>query len=330
MNRGLLQIPARAIPVPTTVSPEAQAVLAMGPMGGPGYPALDDAAGWHKMISATDEMMLAMFRESGLTAPAGCRVEEMSVAGVAVYAVTPADLDPEDSRVYLDIHGGAFIVGGGEVCRAVAIMTARKFGMRVWSVDYRMPPDHPHPAAVDDCVAVYRALVGEYRPEEIVVGGVSAGGNLSAALILRARDQGLPLPAAAVLLTPVVDLTQSGDTFQTNLGVDTVITSNDPGALLLYAGGCDLRDPYLSPLFGDLTQGFPPTLLASGTRDILLSDTVRMHRALRAAGVPAELHVLEAAPHGFFHGRAPEDRELDREVRCFIQDHCPVPRRPRP
>ena len=155
------------------------------------------------------------------------------------------------------------------------------------------------------------------------MGGVSAGGTLSAALILRARDEGLPMPAAAVLLTPGTDLSQSGDTFHTNLGVDTVITRSDPGALLLYAGGHDLRDPYVSPVFGDFSPGFPPTLLASGTRDILLSDTVRMHRALRAAHVPAELHVLEAAPHGFFRGQAPEDRELDREVRAFIARNCP-------
>jgi monoterpene epsilon-lactone hydrolase len=324
MSRGVLQVPARAIPIPTTLSPEAQAVLAVGPMGGAAYPALDDVAGWHKMIASTDEMVLAMFGQSGLTSDAGCRVDELSIEGVTVFAVTPPDLHAADARVYLDLHGGAFIVGGGDVCRATGIMTARKTGMRVWSVDYRMPPDHPYPAAVDDCVAAYRTLLGECRPEQIVVGGGSAGGNLAAATILRARDEGLPLPAAAVLLTPVVDLTQSGDSFQTNLGVDSVITSSDPSAFLLYAGGHDLRDPYLSPLFGDLARGFPPTLLATGTRDILLSDTVRMHRALRAVGVPAELHVLEAAPHGFFHGRAPEDRELDREVREFIAVRCPA------
>jgi acetyl esterase/lipase len=204
-------------------------------MAGPEYPALDDAAGWHKMISATDEMMLAMFRESGLTSTAGCRIEEIPVGGVTVYSVTPPDLEAGDSRVVLDLHGGAFIVGGGEVCRAIGIMTARKVGMRVWSVDYRMPPDHPFPAAVDDCVAAYRALLEDHRPEEIVVGGASAGGNLAAALVLRARDEGLPLPAAAILLTPVTDLTRSGDTFQTNLGVDTVITSSDP------ARSCSMR-----------------------------------------------------------------------------------------
>jgi acetyl esterase/lipase len=169
----------------------------------------------------------------------------------------------------------------------------------------------------------YEALLEEHGPEEIVVAGVSAGGNLAAALSLRARDEGLPLPGAAVLLTPALDLTESGDTFRTNLGVDTVLTAPDGSVGLFYAGGHDLCDPYLSPLFGDFARGFPPTFLASGTRDVLLSDTVRMHCALRDADIEAELHVLEAAPHGFFAGLAPEDRHLDREVRRFIDTHCP-------
>src|SRR5262245_13509529 len=327
MDRVPLQVPARTIPVPTTVSPEAQAILGMGARAALPYPALDDVEGWHELIASTDAMVLAMFSQAGLTSPEGCKVEDRSVEGVRVFAVAPIDLDPSDRRVYLDIHGGAFIVGGGEVCRAIATMAARKVGMRLWSVDYRMPPDHRYPAAVEDCLVVYRALLEQRRPEEIVIGGTSAGRNLTAALILRARDEGLPLPAAAVLLTPALDLTQAGDSFRTNLGVDTVITTSDPGAFLLYAGGCDLKTPYLSPLFGDFSKGFPPTILASGTRDVLLSDTVRMHPALRAAGVAAERHVLEAAPHGFFRGRTPEDRDLDREVRRFIDDYCPV-RRP--
>ena len=322
-ERAALEVPARVIPVPTTVSPEAQAVLAVGPMGAGEYPPLDDVEAWRAMIAATDAVVVERFVATGLTSPEGFEIEEVSVEGVTVYVVTPPGVDPDDSRVYLDIHGGAWIVGGGDVCRAMAIMTAGKVGMRVWAVDYRMPPDHPYPAAVDDCLTVYAALLREDPPEAIVVGGGSAGGNLAGALILRAREDGLPLPAAAILLTPAMDLTHSGDTWFTNLGVDTVLTRRDPAVVLLYADGHDLRHPYLSPLFGDLSKGFPPSLLASGTRDVLLSDTVRMHRALRAAGVEADLHVLEAAPHGFFHGATPEDRELDREVRLFIDEHCP-------
>ena len=167
-------------------------------------------------------------------------------------------------------------------------------------------------------MAAYRALLSDRDAGEVIVGGGSAGGNLAAALLLRARDEGLPLPAAAVLLTPEADLTESGDSFQTNLGLDNVLTQSLMPANLLYANGHDLTDPYLSPLFGDFTKGFPPTFLSTGTRDLFLSNTVLLHRKLRSAGVPADLHVLEAAGHGGFLGTAPEDRELrprDPQVR---------------
>jgi epsilon-lactone hydrolase len=324
-HSAALRVPARTIPVPASVSPEARAYLARGPLPAPPNPPLDDAAAWRAMVAVIDEMVLARLAESGLTDPAGFAVEEVGLGRSRAFTVTPPGLTAGDTRVYLEPHGGAFVVGGGDVCRATGIMTATKLGLRVCEVDYRMPPDHPYPAALDDCLAAYRGLLEDHRPEEVVVGGVSAGGNLAAALILCARDEGLPLPSCAVLLTPGTDLTGSGDTFRTNLGVDTVITTDDRSSLLLYAGGHDLTDPYVSPLFGDFSRGFPPALLASGTRDVLLSDTVRLHRALRAAGIAAELHVLEAAPHGFFAGLAPEDHALDAEVRRFIGDHCPAP-----
>ena len=227
-------------------------------------------------------MMIGFFNDSGLMAPDGVDVEALTADGVTVYVITPRDVD--DERVYLDLHGGAFIVGGGELCQGTGVMTSRRMRMRVWSVDYRMPPDHPYPAAVDDCLAAYRALLEERHPEQIVIGGGSAGGNLAAAVILRARDEGLPLPAAAILLTPAMDLTHSGDSWKTNLGVDTVLTGGDPRAIQLYVGGADPRDAYVSPLFGDYSSGFPPAFLASGTRDVLLSDTVRTHRALPRGG----------------------------------------------
>ena len=195
--------------------------------------------------------------------------------------------------------------------------------VRTWAVDYRMPPDHPYPEPLDDCVTAYRALLRDHRPDEIIVRGGSAGGNLAAALILRARDEGLALPAASVLMTPEVDLTESGDSFHTNLGLDNVLTESLMPANLLYAGKHDLTDPYLSPLFADFSKGFPPSMLTTGTRDLFLSNTVRLHRALRSAGVPADLHVIDGAGHAGFFSQAPEDEELDREIRTFIDAHWP-------
>jgi epsilon-lactone hydrolase len=246
-------------------------------------------------------------------------VEERHIAGVLTYLARPQDTPDDDkSPLYLSIHGGALIYGGGRFCRFTTALDATTSGMITWGVDYRMAPRHPYPAALDDCLAVYRTLLEVRDPQDVFVGGASAGGNLAAALLVRAKDEGLPMPAAAVLLTPEVDLTESGDTFQTLDGIDNVLTSLRE-INLLYADGHDLAHPYLSPLFADLT-GFPPTFLQSGTRDLFLSNTVRMHRKLRAAGVDAELHVFEAMPHGGFKG-APEDEEVRREVHLFLDEH---------
>jgi acetyl esterase/lipase len=187
-------------------------------------------------------------------------------------------------------------------CRAGAAASAVRAGARCYAADYRVPPEHPFPAALDDCLAVYADLVERYDPKKIVVGGASAGGNLAAALMLRARDEGLPLPAGLVLLTPELDLTESGDSFGVNKFADVVLVEGLPEVNALYAGGHNLAHPYLSPLFGDFSKGFPPTLLQAGTRDVFLSNVARMHTSLRRAKVPVEILLCEAMPHGGFAG----------------------------
>ena len=144
-------------------------------------------------------------------------------------------------------------------------------------------------------MAVYRALLERHAPSDIVVEGVSAGGNLAAALLLRARNEGLPMPAGALLLTPELDLTESGDSFDTLLGLDVVLPERLTPMNRLYAGGADLSDPYLSPLFGDVSA-FPPTLLQAGTRDLF----------------------LEGMPHSGFGGATEEDRQVSAELQAFI------------
>lgn len=315
-----LRVPERQVPIPSSVSEEARSVMALGSLGPPQpFPAVGDLGGWRSFIEERDSATLSIL---GASDPdAGVTVTEVELGQAKVHVITPGGTACDDRRVYLDIHGGGFIQGGGELCKIMGTRTAAMVGAKVWAVDYRMPPDHPYPASLDDCVEAYVSLLDHYRPEEIVVGGSSAGGNLAAALLLRARDEGLALPAAAVLNTPESDLTESGDSFQTNLGLDPLLRGGSMPVNLLYAAGHDLRDPYLSPLFGDFSRGFPPTILTTGTRDLFLSNTVLMHRALRSAGIRAELHVFEAAGHGGFLGRAPEDRERIGEIRRFVDEH---------
>ncbi len=279
----------RSIRVPPTVSPHAQAVIAGGQamvvdrLDHPATsPPLDDAAAWKAQIAATDELIITGFAASALDIPA--TVEAREIAGVHVNVITPEGADASDDAVIqLDIHGGALIAGGGEACKLMNTSAAARAGLHTWGVDYRMPPDHPYPTPLDDCVAVYRALLEERSPDKIVVGGGSAGGNLVAAMLLRAKDEGLPMPAALVAMTPEIDLTESGDSFDTNAGVDYVLVDRLTDSIALYAGDHDLTHPYLSPIFGDLT-GFPPTFVQAGTRDLFLSNAVRFHRKLPRLG----------------------------------------------
>nr|WP_244216296.1 alpha/beta hydrolase [Pseudomonas daroniae] len=313
----------RTLPVPQSISPEAQATLKrlVGDDGVPlnalhAMPAPEDHHGWRRMQTAVAQHYASA--NTGLAASVRASLQTITVEHATVYVATPTD--GAGDCAYIDLHGGALVFGGGENCRLAAARQADLHGMVCYGVDYRMPPDHPYPAALDDCMATYRHVLKHHAPHSIVIGGRSAGGNLAAAMVLRARDEGLPLPAALVLMSPEVDLTESGDSFQVNRTVDMVLPNPLMGANLLYADGADLSHPYLSPLFGDFTTGFPPTFLQSGTRDLFLSNAVRMHRALRQAQVPAQLHVFEAMPHGGFMG-APEDTELAAEVVEFVRQH---------
>ncbi|WP_062077183.1 alpha/beta hydrolase fold domain-containing protein [Demequina globuliformis] len=312
-------------PVPATISAEAQAVLAAAaqrPMVADPEP--DDDAGWYEhaaVARATDEGTitgLALATTGAVIDGAPTTLARASVAdGARYYVAEPLDHDSEDERVLFAIHGGGFTFGGGESARVSTSLLAGNYGVRTWGMDYRQLPDHPYPAGLDDCMTVYRHLLSTTDASAIAIGGQSGGANLTAAMLLRIRDEGLPMPAAAMLLSPPVDLTSAGDTHVTN-GF-TVIPGGIANMSRRYAGEHSLEDPYISPLFGEFTAEFPPTILTAGTRDFLLSDTVRLHRKLLAAGVRAELHVWEGAPHGLFMGRAPEDREQVRQVRTFLE-----------
>lgn len=279
------------------------------------YPAPTATAEWLDLVSRFDARTVEELRRALGDSPA----DRTTVTGVPVAKAAPSNEDPAvQGAVLLHFHGGGLVFLGGDVVPYHAVVEARTYGLHTWSVDYRMPPLHPFPAGLDDGVAVYRALLQSCPFDRIVVGGTSAGGNLAASTLLRARDEGLPMPAALVLLTPEVDLTESGDSFRTLAAADNTLSSL-AAVNALYAGEHALTHPYVSPLFADL-RGLPPVFLQAGTRDLFLSNTVRMHRALLRADVPAELHVFEAMPHAGF-GQGPEEEERADAVRRFVARH---------
>jgi acetyl esterase/lipase len=317
-----LTVGTRTIPFPESISKEARAALErlVGEDGVPLYarydmPSPDDFDAWMSMKAATNAQYAAAMK--GLAGSLRSTVTTIEVDRATIHIATP-EAPFSLPHAMIDLHGGALVFGGGEACQVGARRQADQHGVRSYGVDYRMPPEHPYPAALDDCMTAYRYVLERHAPDDISICGRSAGGNLAAAMLLRARDEGLPMPASLVLLSPQADLTESGDSFNTNQMIDVVLPRPLRSNNLLYADGVNLSHPYLSPLFGDL-RGLPATFLQSGTRDLFLSNTVRMHRALRQAGVKSELHVSEAMPHGGFMGDTPEDRELEAEIYRFVR-----------
>lgn len=224
--------------------------------------------------------------------PPGTRSEASTLGGVSADRIVTPNSDPQRALLYL--HGGAYTVGSRTTHRAVATYLTHRLGAVGHLLDYRMAPEHPHPAAVDDAVAAYRALLdASPGPTEIFVAGDSAGGGLSLALALRLREEGLPQPAALGLISPWVDLTMS----------NVVDTGDDP--LLTYAwadrsarayAGDDRTRPEVSPLFADLT-GLPPMVIQGASDEIILGDVERLVGAAKAAGVPVTYQLLEGHWH---------------------------------
>ncbi len=312
-------LPARVLPVPTTVSPQlATLIAAPYPPGWDAVPT--DAAGWSAMAAASAAAVAphlpAIRQRFELT------VAAMEIGGAKVYEITPRTLpEANRNRLLLHLHGGGYVLYPGEAGAGEGMLMAGFGGFRVVSVDYRMAPDFPFPAALDDAVAVWRALVAETEPRRMAVFGSSAGGGLTLSLMLRAQALGLPLPAAIAPGTPWSDLTGAGDSLMANAYVDNVLVANTGwagAAAGLYAAGHELADPLLSPIFGDFT-GLPPAIITSGTRDLFLSHAVRAHRKLRLSGVEAALNVFEGQSHAqFLDPSLPECAEAFAEIAGFL------------
>jgi acetyl esterase/lipase len=318
-----LQVPARTVPVPTDVSPELQKLIAA-----PRRP------GWDKLWKTGEEWRAAANAQAAQAVKAlpamrerlHVTVKPTTIDGVRAFIVTPDVIPPEHrDQLLIHVHGGCYVLSPGEAGTTEAILMAGLGHFKVISVDYRMPPEAYFPAALDDAMTVYKAALKSSNPKNTAVFGTSAGGALVLEMMLRAKQLGLPLPGAIAPGTPMADVTKTGDSFYTNELVDNVLVSRDgfcDAATVTYANGHDLRDPLLSPVYGDM-HGFPPAILTTGTRDLLLSNTVRVHRKLRQAGVDAQLEVFEGMSHAQyqFDDRIPETREAFGEITAFFDKH---------
>jgi acetyl esterase/lipase len=316
-------VPPKSLPVPETVSPQIQKQIA-APLTPTWNVIPSTAAGWKEQVDAGYQATMKGL--PALREALKVKVEPVTLGGVKAYMVTPESIAPQNrNRLLVHVHGGCFVSFPGESGTAEAIYMAGFGGFRVISVDYRMPPEHPYPAGLDDAVSAWKEAVKMAPPKNMAIFGSSAGGNLTLAMVLRAKQEKLPLPAAIAPGTPMSDLTGAGDSFQTNAMVDNVLVAygaNCDKRAALYAAGRDLRDPLLSPVYADVS-GFPPAILTTGTRDLLLSNTVRMHRRLRQAGVEAVLQVFEGQSHAQYYRdpAAPETKEAFEEIARFFDKH---------
>jgi monoterpene epsilon-lactone hydrolase len=298
----------RAVPVPQTISSDAHARLVSGKKWMP-EPGTKEAVDFAEKLQATYPV----------------EITETTLAGVASKVVIPkrAAAHKQD-RVLICLHGGGFTSDSGSTLEGTTI--AALTGIKVIAVEYRLAPQYPFPAAVDDTIAVYKHLLKQYAPTKIGVYGTSAGAVLVAQMAVESRRLGLPLPAVLGFFSGYVDLARYGDSrflYGTNgfTNFSAMLPFLKGLGMVPYVGGHDRQDPVLSPMYADL-KGFPATLCMTSTRDHCLSGTVDFHRALLRAGVDAHLMVFDAMPHAFWYlFDLPESREALEAQASFLDRH---------
>lgn len=258
--------------------------------------------------------------------PPGTTVDPVDAGGVPAEWVVAAGADSD--RVLLYLHGGAYQIGSPGTHRSMVARLSRAARARVLSVGYRLAPEHPFPAAVDDAVAAYRWLLGRgTNPAVLAVAGDSAGGGLALASLVALRDAGEPMPAAAVVLSPWTDLALTGESLRTRAAVDVMIKpAGMAETARTYLAGQDPRHPYASPLYADV-HGLPPVLIHVGDAEVILDDSTRFAARARDHGVDVTLEVWDEMPHVWhaFAGLLPEaDQAIDR-IGCWLTKRIPAP-----
>jgi acetyl esterase/lipase len=304
----------RVVPVPLTVSPEARESLARRQPDAPSKDTLEQRR------THTDQWQKGAGETARKVYPVKS-VEDQQIAGVPVRVITPLDI-PEDKRdrVLVNVHGGGFNSDSGSFTETIPEANLTK--TKIIAILYRLAPEHPFPASVEDTVAVYKELLKTYQPQKIALYGTSAGAILTAEVAVKLKQLGLPLPGALGIFSGLGDFSRTGDSWAiyslSGLGGHLEPPSASKPRDTSYTGTTDLKDPVLSPVFADL-KGFPPTLFITSTRDALLSGTVILHRAFLNAGVSADLVVFEALPHAFWNNvNLPESREAHQDMSQFF------------
>src|SRR5579863_7818381 len=305
----------RVIPMPSTISPEAQKWLASLTQKKSGPETLAERRARTDIWRAQDSA------EARRIYPVN--IEEKTIAGVRTDIITPLAMpEANRSRVLINLHGGGFNSDSGSLIEGVPISSLAK--IKVVSVYYRLAPENPFPAAVEDVVSVYQELLKSYKPQSIGIFGTSAGAILTCEVAVRLKQLGLPLPGALGMFSVLADFSRPSDSREMYAldGLPGEFHPQDPNAPPddQYAARTDRKDPVLSPLYADL-HGMPPSLLVTSTRDILLSDTSLLHRALLRAGDDAQLVVFEALPHAFwYHFQLPETTEALQLMAKFFEE----------
>jgi monoterpene epsilon-lactone hydrolase len=317
------KVPARIIPVPPDVSPQLQQNIAL-PLDPLMFVVPNTLQQWREIVAKGEGVVTQKLMDSARRL-FQVDVTSGTIGGVKVHTVVPKTLPAKNqNKLLLYVHGGGYILNGGEGSVPEAMAMAHYGQMKVISIDYRMLPDHPFPAGLEDVIAVYKEVLKSYKPKNIGFFGTSAGSGLVAAAMFKTRELNLPQPAVVGLGTPFIDITKTGDSYFTNQDIDNFLVTYDgllQAIAKLYAGSYDMKNPLISPIYGDFTKGFPPTILTSGTRDLFLSNTVRTHQKLRAAGVEAYLQVFEGCSHAFYLQvlDSPESKQAYQEMVKFFE-----------
>jgi acetyl esterase/lipase len=249
-------------------------------------------------IGVSEQRRLLRELASAQPLPADVSVTAAALGGVPTAEITIDRVEPR--HVVLYFHGGVYVLGDAFQAADLASQIGRRTRAKVISVDYRLAPEHPYPAAVDDALAAYQALLeGGTAPSDIAFAGESAGGGLAVATLVNARDHGLPLPAAALVMSPYADLTLAGATMDTKRDADVLMSrENLQSRVSDYTSGHDPAAGLISPVFADLS-GLPPLIIQAGTHEVLLDDAIRLARQAATADTEVTLDITPAVPHVF-------------------------------